>query len=144
MSAESLDSAGDGVLPSGSLAQEPPYKPLGLAGDVELSEQPIIVDGIAEETAVIAHPTDSSSSPLRPKTVLSTDVQVSQGSAGLVANGFTLKGNETRAAVSGYVAPTVQGDGAQVVAIIPTQVRRDLFTLGIKHLLITLMTKSLS
>ncbi len=130
---ESLDSPEEGGLPSVSLTQEPQFTPLGLAGEVELSEQPIIVDDIAEETAAASHPTaprgilpSSCSSSVSSKAPASTDAHVSQGSADLTADGVTLKGNETRVGSSGYggaMVHQIQGETTQVVAIIPTQVR---------------------
>lgn len=129
---ESLDSPVEGGLPSVSLTQDPQFTPLGLAGEVELSEEPIIVDDIAEETAVASHPTaprgipHSSSSSVSSKAPASTDAHVSQGSADLMADGVTLKGHETRVAGSGYggaMVQQIQGETTQVVAIIPTQVR---------------------
>ncbi|KAL7395488.1 hypothetical protein ABVT39_017867 [Epinephelus coioides] len=130
VSVESLDSPVEGGLPSTSLTQEPQFTALGLAGEVELSEQPIVVDDIAEETEVASNPTtprgipSSSSSSVLCKASASTDTHVPQGSAGPTANGVTLKGNETRVAGSGYGAAMmqqIQGETAQVVAIIPTQ-----------------------
>ncbi|KAM9356826.1 HMG domain-containing protein 3 [Symphorus nematophorus] len=130
VSMDPLDPSVDGGLPSVSLTQEPHFTSLGLAGEVELSEQPIIVDDIAEETAVTSHPTNprgappSSHSSVSSKTPVSTDTHVSQGSANLTTNGITLKGNETRVAGCGYGGATVQplqGETTQVVAIIPTQ-----------------------
>ncbi|XP_041799950.1 HMG domain-containing protein 3 [Chelmon rostratus] len=127
---ESVDPPVEGGLPSVSLAQEPQFTPLGLAGEVELTEQPVVVDDIAEEMAVVPHLTypqgipPSSSSSASFKALAATDVHVSQGSADLMAGGVTLKGNETRTAGGGYVGPTVQqiqGEATQVVAIIPTQ-----------------------
>lgn len=117
-------------MPSVSLTQEPQFTPLGLAGEVELSEQPIIVDDISEEKAVVSHSTtprgiqSSSSTSVSLKAPASTDTHVSQGSAERMADGF--KGNETRVAGSGYggaMVQQIQGEATQVVAIIPTQVR---------------------
>uniref|UniRef100_A0A3B4Z1N1 HMG domain-containing protein 3-like n=1 Tax=Stegastes partitus TaxID=144197 RepID=A0A3B4Z1N1_9TELE len=48
VSAESLDSPVEGG--SVSLIQEPQFAPLGLAGEVELSDHPVSVEDIAEET----------------------------------------------------------------------------------------------
>eukprot|EP00064_Thunnus_orientalis_P011477 superscaffoldBa00001659_g11508 len=130
VSMESLDPPPEGGLPSASLTQEPQFQPLGLAGEVELSEQLIVVDDIAEETAAASHPTTlqgippSSSSSISSKAPASTDAQVSQNSADLTANRVTLKGNETRVAGSGYggaMVQQIQGETTQVVAIIPTQ-----------------------
>lgn len=123
---ESLDSAVDGGLPS--VTQEPQFTSLGL----ELSEQPTIVDDIAEETAVASHLTEhrgippSSSSSFSSKALASMDAHVSQGSADLTANVITLKGNETSISSHGYGGLTMQqkqGETTQMVAIIPTQVR---------------------
>ncbi|XP_042274690.1 HMG domain-containing protein 3 isoform X1 [Thunnus maccoyii] len=130
VSMESLDPPPEGGLPSASLTQEPQFQPLGLAGEVELSEQLIVVDDIAEETAAASHPTTlqgippSSSSSISSKAPASTDARVSQNSADLTANRVTLKGNETRVAGSGYggaMVQQIQGETTQVVAIIPTQ-----------------------
>ncbi|XP_070769508.1 HMG domain-containing protein 3 [Enoplosus armatus] len=127
---ESLDSPVEGSLPSVSLTQEPQFTPLGLAGEVELSEQPVIVDDITEETAVVSHPTapvgipPSSSSSVSSNAPASTDAHVSQGSVDLTAKGVTLKGNETRVAGSGYggvMVQQIQGESTQMVAIIPAQ-----------------------
>ncbi|XP_032384003.1 HMG domain-containing protein 3 isoform X1 [Etheostoma spectabile] len=134
MSVESLDSPVEGGLPSVSLTQESQFTPLGLAGEVELTELPIVVDDMAEETTVASNLTGhrgiplSSSSSSSSSSVLciapaSTDTHVSQGSAGLTANGVTLKGKETRVTGSGYGAMVqkIQGETTQVVTIIPTQ-----------------------
>ncbi|XP_028445326.1 HMG domain-containing protein 3 isoform X1 [Perca flavescens] len=129
MSVESLDSPVEGGLPSVSLTQEPQFTPLGLAGEVDLSELPIVVEDMAEETTVVSNLTaprgipPSSSSSVLCIAPASTDTHGSQGSAGLTANGVTLKGKETRVAGSGYGAmmQKIQGETTQVVAIIPTQ-----------------------
>lgn len=131
---ESMDSRFEGSLPSVSLTQEPQLPPLGLAGEAELSEQPIVVDDIVEETAVVSCPaalqgipsssSSSSSSSVSSKAPGSTDVL--QGSADLMTNEVMLKGNETRVASSGYggtMLQQIQAETTQVVAFIPTQVR---------------------
>ncbi|KAK1904305.1 HMG domain containing protein 3 [Dissostichus eleginoides] len=114
----------------GTLTQEPQPTPLVLAGEVELCEQAIVVDNIAEETEVSSNPSDtrgippSSSSSVSCKALASTDEHVSQVSAGLSANGVTLKGNETTVAASGYsgaMVQQVQGETTPMVAIIPFQ-----------------------
>lgn len=128
---ESLDSPVEGGLPSVSLTQEPQFTPLGLAGEVELPEQPTVDDDIAKETAVTSHPTDPqgippSSSSVSSKAPASMEAHVSQGSADFPASVVTLKGNETSIAGRGYGGPMVQqkqGETTQMVAIIPTQVR---------------------
>ncbi|XP_070693064.1 HMG domain-containing protein 3 [Pempheris klunzingeri] len=117
LSVESLDSAAEGGLPSVSLIQEPQFTPLGLAGEVELSEQPIVVDGISEETAVTSHLTTPRGAPPS-----SSSSSVSQGSGDRMPDGA--KGNETTLAGSGYggaMVQQIQGETTQVVAIIPTQ-----------------------
>ncbi|XP_059201973.1 HMG domain-containing protein 3 [Centropristis striata] len=130
VSMASLDSPLEGGLSSVSLTQEPQFTTLGLDGEVELSEEAIVVDEIAEEMVVATNPTaprgipPSSSSSVSCKAPVSTDAHVSQGSAGLTANGVTLKGSETKVAGRGYggaMMQQIQGDTAQVVAIIPTQ-----------------------
>ncbi|KAG8004068.1 HMG domain-containing protein 3 [Nibea albiflora] len=125
VSTESVDSPVEGGLSSVSLTQEPQFTPLGLGGEVELSEQPIVVDDISEPRApnpqgIPPNPSTSVSS----KAPASTDTRVSQRSANLTANGIALKGNETRVAGSGFGGATVQqiqGETTQVLAIIPSQ-----------------------
>ncbi|KAM8732457.1 HMG domain-containing protein 3 isoform 2-T2 [Acanthopagrus schlegelii] len=130
VSLDSLDSAIEGGLPSVSLTQGPQFTPLGLAAEVELPEQHVVVDGIAEETAVSSQPTDpqgithSSSSSVSSKALTAIDAHPSQGSANLTASEVTLKGNEARFVGGGYGGPLVQqlqGETTQVVTIIPTQ-----------------------
>lgn len=128
MNAESVDLLTENGLPSTSSTQEPQFTALGLASEVELSEQPIVVEEITEETAAVSRPTalqgipPSSSSSVLPNVPGST---VLQGSADLLANGVTVKGNETRAS-TGYgrmIMQQMQGQATQVVAILPSQVR---------------------
>nr|XP_020478187.1 HMG domain-containing protein 3 isoform X2 [Monopterus albus] len=130
VSVECLDPTTEGGFSSVSLTQEPHFPPLGLGTELELSEQPIIVDSIAEETAVVSCPTafqgilPSPSSSMTSNAPASTDIHISQGSADLMANGVMLKGNETRVVGCGYgsaVVQPVQEETTQVVAIIPTQ-----------------------
>ncbi|XP_039473487.1 HMG domain-containing protein 3 isoform X2 [Oreochromis aureus] len=129
LSIESTENPSESGLPSVSLIQETRLTPLGLAGEVELSEHPIVVDEITGETAVVSPalqgiPPASSSSSVSPKATASGDSSVSQGSGDFAANGVILKGNEARAGSSSYSAAMVQqtqGDTTQVVAIIPTQ-----------------------
>ncbi|XP_034454134.1 HMG domain-containing protein 3 isoform X1 [Hippoglossus hippoglossus] len=124
---ESLEPPAEGGLSSVSFTQEPQLTTLGLAGEVELSELPIAVDDISEETTTVSCPAaqqgvpPSSSSSVSSKAPSSAEAQ---GSADLTANGVTLKGNETRAAGSGYgwaMVQQIQGENTQVVAIIPSQ-----------------------
>ncbi|XP_037635466.1 HMG domain-containing protein 3 [Sebastes umbrosus] len=123
VSVESLDSPAEGGLPSVSLTQVSQFTTLGLDSEVELSEEPIVVDDIAEETEVTSNPAAPRGIP--PSSSASTDASVSQGSAGLTANGVTLRGNEARLAGSGYyggaMVQQIQGETTQVVAIVPTQ-----------------------
>lgn len=132
LSIESTENPPENGLPSVSLIQEARLTPLGLAGKVELSEHPIVVDEIKGETAVVSPalqgipPASSSSSSVSPKATASGDSSVSQGSGDCAANRVILKGNEAKAGSSSYSASMVQqtrGETTQVVAIIPTQVR---------------------
>ncbi|XP_045885983.1 HMG domain-containing protein 3 [Micropterus dolomieu] len=126
VSVEPLESPVEGGLSSVSFTQEPQFTPLELAGEVELSEHPIVVDDTAEETARASHPTSPQGIPPSSSSFVSssTDAYVSQGSADITANGVMLKGNETRVAGSGHAGAMVQqiqGETTQIVAIIPTQ-----------------------
>ncbi|XP_068182079.1 HMG domain-containing protein 3 isoform X2 [Antennarius striatus] len=127
VSVETLDSPVEGGLPPITLTQESQFTPLGLAGEVELSGQPIVVDDMLQETVVTSHPMEpqgippSSPSALLSKSPASVDIEVS---AEPTTNVVTLKGNETTATGRGYCVPTVhqnQGETTQMVAIIPTQ-----------------------
>ncbi|XP_068596508.1 HMG domain-containing protein 3 [Brachionichthys hirsutus] len=112
MSVETLDSSVEGGLPSISLTQEPQFTPLGLAGEVELSEQPVLVDDMPGAP----HPVEPQGIP-----PASMDIQIS---AEPTTNVATLNGNEARVNCRGYCGPTMQqnqGETAQVVAIIPAQ-----------------------
>lgn len=134
MSVESLDPRFEGSLPSVSLTQEAHFLPLGLADEAELSEQPIVIEDIVEETAMVscsAAPREvpscfssPASSTVSASAPASTDV--SQGSADLMTNEVLLKGNDTRVVSSGYggsMVQQIQAETTQVVAIIPTKVR---------------------
>ncbi|XP_029917370.1 HMG domain-containing protein 3 isoform X2 [Myripristis murdjan] len=141
VSVESLDSPMEGGLPSLSLPQEPQFPPLGLGSEVELSEQCIAVEGLAEETAAVSHPTAlqgvlPSSSKASPSMMPPTDTHSSQGSSALAADGMMLRGNDSRVIGSGYnvvsmaseegdmdegTVQQMRGESTQVVAIIPTQ-----------------------
>lgn len=129
---EALDSQVDESLPSVSFIQENQFPPLGLAGEVELSDHPIIVDGIVEETAVVSCALQGipSSSSTSPSSFVSSTPQpssdVPQGSADLSANSVMLKGNGPTvpgSVYSGSVVQQIQAETTQVVAIIPSQVR---------------------
>ncbi|KAF3693855.1 HMG domain-containing protein 3 HMG box-containing protein 3 Protein SMF [Channa argus] len=129
---DSLDPRDDGGLTSISLTQEHQFPTLGLAGEVELSEQPIIVSDVVEESAVLSCPTvlqgipssssSSASSSISSKPLAPTDA--SQGSANPTANGATTKEDEMRLSSNGYggtMVQQIQAETTQVVAIIPTQ-----------------------
>lgn len=118
----------DSVLPCVSVTED--FTPLGFSSEVELSEQPAVLDGITEETVLASHPTDpqeiasSSASSQTYKAHGSVDTYVSQDSE-LAYSVVTNTGNKS-AADSGSAAPQglqKQGESAQMVAIIPTQVR---------------------
>lgn len=121
-----MDSAVDSVLPSVSVT--PAFTPLGLASEVELSEQPAVLDDIKEETVLASHPTEPqeiasiSSSSLTSKAQSSTDTYVPKDSTDLAVSVVTLKGNKS-IADSGAVVLPKQGEPAQMVAIVPAQVR---------------------
>lgn len=121
-----VDSTVDSVLPSVSVT--PAFTPLGLASEVELSEQPAVLDDIKEETVLASHPTDPqeiasiSSSSLTSNAQISTDTYVPKDSTDLAVSVVTLKGNKS-VADSGAVVLQKQGEPAQMVAIVPTQVR---------------------
>ncbi|XP_068442460.1 HMG domain-containing protein 3 isoform X2 [Clinocottus analis] len=129
VSLEALDSPVEGGLPSIPHPQDPQFTPLELDSEVELSEQSIVVDNIAEETEMALNPTDPQgiprcSSSFSCKAQSSIDTQVSQGSGGLTANGVSLKVNETRVAACGYggaIVQQIQGEMTHVVSIVPTQ-----------------------
>lgn len=130
LSIESTENPPENGLPSVSLIQEARLTPLGLAGKVELSEHPIVVDEITGETAVVSPALQgippASSSSVSPKATASGDSSVSQSSGDCTANRVILKGSEAKAGSSSYSASMVrqtQGETTQVVAIIPTQVR---------------------
>uniref|UniRef100_A0A8C3G4U4 HMG-box containing 3 n=1 Tax=Cyclopterus lumpus TaxID=8103 RepID=A0A8C3G4U4_CYCLU len=63
LSLEALDSPVEGGLPSVLLPHEPQFTSLELDSEVELSEQSIVVNNIAEETEVVSNPTDSQGIP---------------------------------------------------------------------------------
>ncbi|XP_037316701.2 HMG domain-containing protein 3 isoform X1 [Pungitius pungitius] len=130
VSLEALDPSVERGPPCISLPQEPHFTPLELASEVELSEQQVVVDDIAGETEVASNPTEPqglafcSSSSVSCKAPSSRSTLISQGCRGLVANGVTLKGNETTVTGIGYGGPVVQqmpGETTHVVSIVPTQ-----------------------
>ncbi|XP_058506335.1 HMG domain-containing protein 3 [Solea solea] len=127
VSVESLDPPAEGGLSSVSHTQEPHFTHLGVAGEVELSDLPIVDDEVAEETATVSGPTTVQGIPspvsvsVTSKTPASTDAQFSTD---LRANGVTLKEIQTRAAGSSYgwaMVQHVHREPTQMVAIIPSQ-----------------------
>ncbi|CAN9514946.1 unnamed protein product [Ophioblennius macclurei] len=130
LSTESLVSPAEGSMPIVSATQESHFTPLGLAEEIELSEHPIVVEGIAEETADTSTsvalqgipPTFSASISITGSA--STENYASQASADLNANVTTQTGTEATAGSSEYcgtIMQQTQGETAQVVTIIPTQ-----------------------
>lgn len=122
----SVDSTVDSVLPAVSVT--PAFTPLGLASEVELSEQPAVLEDIKEETVLTSHPADPqeitsiSSSSLTSKAQSSTDTCVPKDSTDLAVSLVTLKGNKSVADSDVPVLPK-QEEPAQMVAFVPAQVR---------------------
>lgn len=124
-----MDSTVDSVLPSVAVTQG--FTPLGLTSEVDLSEQPAVLEAITEETVLASHPTDSqeiesiSSSSGTSKAQSSTDTYVSQDSPDLSVTVVTLKGNKSVAdsGSAGSVVLQKLEEPAQMVALIPAQVR---------------------
>ena len=126
VSVDSLDISVEGCLPSVSLTQKSQFTPLGMAGDVHLSEHHIVTDHVAEETAVVSSSMALQESTASSSSKTSIDTSFSQGCADFTENGFTLKEHETKvpnSSYSGAMAQQAQGETAQVVTIVPTQVR---------------------
>lgn len=121
-----MDSTVDNVFPSVSVT--PAFTPLGLATEVELSEQPAVLDDIKEETVLTSHPTNPqeitsiSSSALTSKSQSFTATYVPKDSTDLAVSMVTLKGNKN-VTDSGAVMLQKQEEPAQMVAIVPAQVR---------------------
>lgn len=125
VSVDTLDPQFNGSLPSDSLTQEPQFPPPGLAGEVELSEQPIVVDNIVGEMAAVSSPTSLQGMPPSSSSTALSSIS-SRAPASTDVSQVLLKGNETKLARSGYcgtMVQQIQGETAQVVAIIPAQVR---------------------
>ncbi|KAM3867209.1 HMG domain-containing protein 3 [Diretmus argenteus] len=137
---ESVDSPEEGGRPARSLAQEPQFPlPLGLRGEVELAEQCVATEGLAEETAAASHPATLHGvlpSSSQASAVAPADTHNSHSPIALAADGMTLGGNESRTAGSGFgVVSTASekgdaggatmqqmpGQTTQVVTIIRTQ-----------------------
>uniref|UniRef100_H3D9Q0 HMG-box containing 3 n=1 Tax=Tetraodon nigroviridis TaxID=99883 RepID=H3D9Q0_TETNG len=120
----SVDSTVDSVLPAVSVT--PAFTPLGLASEVELSEQPAVLEDIKEETVLTSHPADPqeitsiSSSSLTSKAQSSTDTCVPKDSTDLAVSLVTLKGNKSVADSDVPVLPK-QEEPAQMVAFVPAQ-----------------------
>lgn len=107
-----------------SLHQEPELQLLGLANEVELSEQSVDAE-LAEEPPVPSHSTalhkitPSSSSTVSPQTTASADVPLPKSSADLTAVG---RASETSGVFGGAVVQHIQGETTQMFAILPSQV----------------------
>ncbi|MED6264736.1 hypothetical protein CHARACLAT_017872, partial [Characodon lateralis] len=118
VSVKSLGISAEGGLRSVALrVPESQVASAGLAAEVEISEPPSISRDTAEETvssSSVALRKTSSRSPS--KTLTSTDIQGSQGSADKTLNGVTLKTK-----TSGLTVQMMQREATQMVAILPTQ-----------------------
>ncbi|KAM4555847.1 HMG domain-containing protein 3 isoform 2-T2 [Odontesthes bonariensis] len=124
VSVDSLDISVEGCLPSVSLTQKSQFTPLGMPGDVVLSEHHIVADHVAEETAVVSSSMALQGSTASSSSKTSIDTSFSQGCADFTENGFTLKENETKvpnSSYSGAMAQQAQGEITQVVTVVPTQ-----------------------
>ncbi|XP_076021123.1 HMG domain-containing protein 3 [Genypterus blacodes] len=123
LSVGSLGSPGEGG--TSSLSKEPQFSPLGLASEVELAEESIIVEDLEEETAVTSHlqgillsSTSAISSKDPPSTVIPMITHDLQSSSDLTADGMNhafVEGDVGRAMVQ------LQGEKTQLVTIIPAQ-----------------------
>ncbi|XP_047209185.1 HMG domain-containing protein 3 isoform X2 [Girardinichthys multiradiatus] len=118
VSVKSLGISAEGGLHSVALrVPESQVASAGLAAEVEISEPPSVSRDAAEETvssSSVALRKTSSRSPS--KTLTSTDIQGSQGSADKTLNGVTLKTK-----TSGLTVQMMQREATQMVTILPTQ-----------------------
>lgn len=130
VSGDSLNPSLEGHLASAALTQDPQLTRLGLASEVELSDQTAIDDDVIKETEGVPYPSEPCESPSLSSSVLSEAPlvadgdQATQGSAGNPTSAVTLQGAESSLACHAYSGPVVQqGDSTHTVAIIPAQVR---------------------
>lgn len=130
VSGDPLNPSLEGHLASVALAQDPQLTRLGLASEVELSDQTVIDDDGAKETEAAPYPSEpceipsSSSSVLSKPLPMADEDHASQNSADNPTSVVTLQGAESSLACHAYGGPAMQpGDATQTVAIIPAQVR---------------------
>lgn len=129
VSGEPLNPSLEGDLAAVALPQDSQLTRLGLASEVELSEQAVIDDG-AKETEAAPYPSEPCEIPSSSSSVLSKALPLadgdlaSQDSADNLTSVVALQGAESSLACHAYGGPAVQlGDTTQTVAIIPAQVR---------------------
>lgn len=121
----------EGHLASVALTQDPQLTRLGLAGEVELSDQTAVDDDdVIKEPEGVPYPSQPCESPPSSSSALSKAPPVADGdhasrdSADNPASGVTLQGAESSLACHAYSGPVVQqGDATHTVAVIPAQVR---------------------
>ncbi|KAM4732458.1 HMG domain-containing protein 3 isoform 2-T2 [Anableps anableps] len=118
VSIESLDFSAEAGLCSVALrVPKSQVAPVGLAAEVEISEPPSVPSDTAEETVGSSSVASQRTSPWStPKTLTSTGIQGSQGSADETLNGVTLK-TKTR----GVAMQMMQREATQMVTIVPSQ-----------------------
>lgn len=130
VSGDFLSPSLEGHLASVALTQDPQLARLGLASEVELSDQTAIDDDVIKETEGVPYPSEpcesqsSSSSALSKAPPVADGEHVTQDSADSPTSAVTLQGPESSLACHAYSGPVVQqGDTTHTVAIIPAQVR---------------------
>lgn len=127
---DSLSPSLEGHLASVALSQDPRLTRLGLASEVELSDETAIDDDTISETKEVPYPSEPCEIPSSSPSVLSKDPPMADGdhaapdSADTPTSVVTLQGDESNLACRAYSGPVVQqGDTSHTVAIIPAQVR---------------------
>lgn len=130
VSGEPLNPSLEGDLAAVALPEDSQLTRLGLASEVELSEQTVIDDDGAKETEAAPYPSEPCEIPSSSSSVLSKALPLadgdlaSQDSADNPTSVVALQGAESSLACHAYGGPAVQlGDTTQTVAIIPAQVR---------------------
>ncbi|KAM4621858.1 HMG domain-containing protein 3 [Polymixia lowei] len=142
---ESLDAPVDGGLPSLPLPlpPEPQFPPMALGSEVELAEQCVAIEGLAEETAEMSHPAalhgilpSSCPSSSKASAMAPAVTHNAQSSPALATEGSLLRGSDSRVigrcynvvsmtpeeqGVAGAIVQSMRGETTQVVTIIPTQ-----------------------
>lgn len=119
---DSLNPSLEGHFASVALNQDSQLTRLGLASEVELSDQTAVDDDIISETKGVPYPSDSLV--LSKALPVADGDHVAQDSADNPTSVVTLQGTESSLACHAYSGPVVQqGDTTHTVAIIPAQVR---------------------